>query len=147
MYLSPLSSDDYRLLSYDFSNIKDAFFFNLQYANGRILGNFLGYVIANSVFLKVFVKAFVITAVIFMIPTVMNIKKSWACFVSFIFLLALDPISEAISFAYIISDGLFRETMWLGHTIASKQVATALVGAIVFINICVVLIRVYGKRG
>ena len=326
MYLSPLSSDDYRLLAYDFSGIKEAFIFNLHYANGRFLGNFLGYVIANSIFLRVLVKAFIITAVIFMIPAVLNIKKSWAFFISFILLVALDPeifgqvycwtagfnnyvppiflmcltillvesfankkqniarqvilviaisiisiisqlylelntlvnialvivlvvvnrhkdkkhqsrlycvcllslfvgaaimvvlpkifnasaptyrglqigsisaiirsaasngvklfaylenntllssclllicifllakkkelfprpvrtglvFSEVASFTYIISDGLFRETMWLGHTIAIKQFVTALAGAVVFINICVVLIRVYGKNG
>ena len=326
MYLSPLSSDDYRLLAYDFSGLKDAFLFNLHYANGRILGNYFGYVIANSVILKVLVKAIIITSLIFMIPAVVSIKKWWAYLASLIFLLALDPeifgqvyswtagfnnyvppiflicliillierfadktetvsvtvllvlavsilsifsqlylelntlvntalvivlvvvnqrngekqrfrlylvclfsliigaivmfilpkifnasspsyrglrigsisvfirstasngiklftylenntliccsllficifllikkkglfpkpvfmsllCSEAASLAYIISDGLFRETMWLGHTIAIKQFVAALIGAITFINTCVVFARVYGKKG
>ena len=91
MFLSPLSSDDYRLLAYNFIGIKEAFLFNLQYANGRLLGNFLGYIIVNSLFLKIIVKAFLITALIFMIPSVLKIKKSWAYYVSFVLLLAMDP--------------------------------------------------------
>lgn len=92
MWCTPLSSDDLEFLSLDFSGPGDMLSYALEYGNGRLLGNISALTLVRAQTLSVLLRAFMLASCVFLIPAVVGVTGICGYGLSFVLLMAIDPL-------------------------------------------------------
>lgn len=99
MLCAPPASDDLEFSALHFESVSDFMSYVLYYGNGRVLGNMGAlsinmYPVAGAAF-----KAFVITCIVFLLPAVLQMKRTYAYWLSFLLVIGIDSslFSEVFS--------------------------------------------------
>lgn len=74
----PMTSDDLLFLhALHFDNIDAMWNYALNFGNGRVLGNFLGFFLVRHELLRIFVKSFCLTGVYYLLLKLLKVKQTW----------------------------------------------------------------------
>lgn len=87
----PLASDDVEFSALKLSGVKDLLRYILQYGNGRFLGNLGAICLSRMPWLAVIIKALLLSGIIFLLPTVLNVRSGTGYLLSFLLFITVRP--------------------------------------------------------